>query len=95
MGVTKLWELLLTIAEPLPMEQLEGQVLAVDASIWLVKIDSLFASPQERLKAFLSKIMLMRRHNILPLFVFDGPAPALKRKTLQERAKRRLVADDL
>ena len=39
--------------------------------------------------------MLMKKHNILPIFVFDGTPPALKRKTLEERARKRLVASDL
>lgn len=37
----------------------------------------------------------MKKHNILPIFVFDGTPPALKRKTLEERARKRLVASDL
>ena len=37
----------------------------------------------------------MKKHNILPMFVFDGTPPALKRKTLEERARKRLVASDL
>lgn len=44
MGVSKLWELLLTIARPMGIDQLAGKVLAVDASIWIVKIDSLYNS---------------------------------------------------
>lgn len=37
----------------------------------------------------------MKKNNILPIFVFDGTPPALKRKTLEERARKRLVASDL
>ena len=68
--------------------------MAIDASIWIVKIDSLYSSNAEKLKSMLSKIMLLKRSNILPLFVFDGVAPALKRKTLEERYRRRLVAGE-
>lgn len=42
----------------------------------------------------LSKIMLLKRNNILPIFVFDGAAPALKRKTLEERYRKRLVTTE-
>lgn len=34
------------------------------------------------MKSLLCKIMLLKRNNILPIFVFDGIAPSLKRKTL-------------
>jgi hypothetical protein len=43
MGVIGLWDLLLTTAQKVPIEQLSGKVLAIDASIWLVKADSIFA----------------------------------------------------
>lgn len=69
-------------------------MLAIDASIWIVKIDSLYSSNAEKLKSMLSKIMLLKRNNILPVFVFDGVAPALKRKTLEERYRRRLVTTE-
>jgi 5'-3' exonuclease len=39
--------------------------------------------------------MLMKKNNILPIFVFDGTPPALKRKTLEERARKRLVPSDM
>ena len=38
--------------------------------------------------------MLLKRYDILPVFVFDGMPPALKRKTLEERNRKRIVADD-
>lgn len=95
MGVFKLWELLLTIAQPCPIENLEGKVLAIDASIWIVRIDTSLSSNTDKIKSILNKIMLLKRHNILPIFVFDGTPPALKRRTLEERARRRVVADDL
>ena len=94
MGVFKLWELLLTIAQPYNIEQLNGKVIAIDASIWIVKIDSIFNSNNEKIKSILSKVMMLKRNNILPIFVFDGVPPALKRRTLEERSKRRLVAND-
>jgi DNA excision repair protein ERCC-5 len=94
MGVYKLWELLLTIAQPYSIDQLSGKILAIDASIWIVKIDSLYSSNSEKLKSILSKIMLLKRNNILPVFVFDGVAPVLKRKTLEERYHKRFLAGE-
>jgi len=70
-------------------------VLAIDASIWIVKIDSLYSTNVEKIKSILSKIMVLKRNNILPVFVFDGVPPALKRRTLEERSKRRIITSNL
>ena len=43
MGVFGLWDILLTTAQKMSIENLSGKILAVDASIWLVKADSIFA----------------------------------------------------
>lgn len=42
MGVHKLWDILLTIAVQKRIEDLSGQVLAIDASLWIVKVNSIF-----------------------------------------------------
>jgi DNA excision repair protein ERCC-5 len=86
---------LLTIAQPCDIEQLHGKVLAIDASIWIVKIDTSYGSNAEKIKSILSKIVLLKRNNILPVFVFDGMAPVLKRRTLEERSRKRLVSNDM
>ncbi len=83
MGVFKLWELLLTIAQPYQIDKLNGKIVAIDASIWIVRIDSGLTTNTDKIKSILNKIMLLKRNNILPVFVFDGTPPALKRKTLE------------
>lgn len=83
MGVFKLWELLLTIAQPYQIDKLNGRIVAIDASIWIVRIDSGLTTNTDKIKSILNKIMLLKRNNILPVFVFDGTPPALKRKTLE------------
>lgn len=95
MGVFKLWELLLTIAQPYTIEQLSGKVLAIDASIWIVKIDTGLTSNTDKIKSILNKIMTLKRNNVLPLFVFDGVAPGIKRRVLEERNRKRLIANDM
>lgn len=82
MGVFGLWDILLTTAQKMSIDQLSGKVLAIDASIWLVKADSIFAEDSQKIKCILQKIIYLRKNNILPIFVFDGIAPAIKRKTL-------------
>jgi DNA excision repair protein ERCC-5 len=82
MGVLGLWDILLTIAQSCAIDKLSGKILAIDASIWIVKTASLFEEDNEKIKCILDKIVLLKRHNILPVFVFDGVAPMIKRKTL-------------
>ena len=43
MGVFGLWDILLTTAQKMNIDQLSGKILAIDASIWLVKADSVFS----------------------------------------------------
>ena len=43
MGVFGLWDILLTTAQKMTIDQLSGKILAIDASIWLVKADSIFS----------------------------------------------------
>lgn len=47
-----------------------------------------------KIKSILSKLMMMKRHNITPVFVFDGTPPALKRRTLEDRSRKRFVANE-
>jgi hypothetical protein len=42
MGVNKLWDILLTIAVQKNVEDLSGLILAIDASLWIVKVNSIF-----------------------------------------------------
>jgi DNA excision repair protein ERCC-5 len=95
MGVKGLWDILLTIAQTIPIEKLSGKRIAIDASIWIVKINSIFNEDKDRLKSIISKIAMMKRYNILPVFVFDGQPPILKRKTLEERRCKKIIAGDL
>lgn len=37
MGVYGLWDILLTTAQKIDISKLSGKILAIDASIWLVK----------------------------------------------------------
>lgn len=89
MGVNKLWDILLTIASPRQIEDLSGLVLAIDASLWIVKVNSIFEGIDEGLRCIFNKLLWLKKNNIKPIFVFDGETPALKRKTLEERRNRR------
>lgn len=42
MGVYKLWDLLLTTATSKHPNELSGMILAIDASLWIVKVNTIF-----------------------------------------------------
>lgn len=95
MGVNKLWDILLTIAVKKNIEDLSGLILAIDASLWIVKVNSIFENQDEGLKSIFNKIIWLKKNNIKPIFVFDGSSPALKRKTIEERRLKRREMNDL
>ncbi len=70
------------------LEQLHGQVLAVDISLWLMQLvkgmrDN-HGNPLEdaHLAGLFARLCILLYHGIRPVFVFDGGAPALKQQTL-------------
>ncbi|KAI7157169.1 PIN domain-like protein, partial [Hortaea werneckii] len=79
MGVTGLWQILQPCARPIKIETLNRKRLAVDASIWIYQF----------LKAVRDKEGNALRNSHVPVFVFDGGAPALKRQTITGRKRRR------
>lgn len=89
MGVEGLWNILLTVATKKDITDFSGYRIAIDASIWIMKVNSILESDASKLKSIFKKIVWLKKHNIKPIFVFDGTSPALKRKTLQERRQRR------
>lgn len=95
MGVLGLWDILESVGHPVKVEGLEGKVLGVDANIWLYKFirgfrekDNATSIESHKLGLFnrISKLLFYR---IKPVFVFDGPAPVLKRRTLERRQNTR------
>lgn len=55
MGVYGLWDLILATAEKDDLDNLTGKILAIDASIWLVRANSLLASHDEARSVFAIK----------------------------------------
>jgi hypothetical protein len=72
MGVNKLWDILLTIAVQKNIEELSGLILAIDASLWIVKVNSIFENLDDGLKCLFNKILWLKKNNIKLIFVFDG-----------------------
>lgn len=95
MGVTSLWEIVGPTARPVKLDALSRKRLAVDASIWIYQFLKAVRDKdgnslgQSHIVGFFRRICKLLYHGIQPLFVFDGGAPALKRKVIQQRKERR------
>ena len=102
MGVKGLWKHLGPAARKIHIQDLEGKVIAIDASIWAIQFlsvlhqlgkqeEDLYGSLNEIrvVDGFLRRILKLLFFGIKPVFVFDGQTPALKKKTLGERRKAR------
>ncbi|MCJ1325302.1 DNA repair protein rad2 [Thelotrema lepadinum] len=95
MGVPGLWSILSPSARPIKLSTLNRKRLAVDASIWIyqflkaVRDKEGNALRNSHVVGFFRRICKLLFHGILPVFVFDGGAPALKRETIAGRKRRR------
>jgi DNA excision repair protein ERCC-5 len=96
MGVKGLWRLLLPIGRRISIETLEGQILAIDASIWMTQFlkamrdaETGRVQPAAHLIGFFRRICKLRFQGIRPVFVFDGATPEIKRREVAQRRKRR------
>ncbi|KAJ5732259.1 XPG/RAD2 endonuclease [Penicillium malachiteum] len=95
MGVTGLWTVVQPCARPIKLETLNKKRLAVDASIWIyqflkaVRDKEGNALRNSHVVGFFRRICKLLYVGILPVFVFDGGAPVLKRETINKRKRRR------
>lgn len=91
MGVLGLWQILESVGHPIKLDGLEGKRLGVDANVWLYKFIRGFREKDNATSIDSHKLGLFNRiskllfYKIKPIFVFDGPAPVLKRRTLERR----------
>lgn len=79
-------------------EQLNGQILGIDASIWFHQFvkatatagDTRSSDPSSQIiLGFMRRICKLLYHGVQPVFVFDGGVPVLKRETIKARRDRR------
>ncbi|KAI1436790.1 PIN domain-like protein [Xylaria sp. CBS 124048] len=95
MGVNGLWTVIQPCARPTNLATLNRKRLAVDASIWIyqflkaVRDKEGNALRNSHIVGFFRRICKLLWFGILPVFVFDGGAPALKRQTITNRKQRR------
>ncbi|XP_075149912.1 rad2 superfamily protein mus201 [Haematobia irritans] len=95
MGVTGLWKLIEPCGKPVPVETLEGKILAVDVSIWLHQVVKGFqdnkgaALNNAHLLGLFHRLCKLMYYRVKPVFVFDGCVPQLKRDTIARRQQQR------
>lgn len=95
MGVNSLWDIVGPAARPVKLEALSRKKLAVDASIWIYQFLKAVRDKdgnklgQLHIVGFFRRICKLLYYGILPVFVFDGGAPPLKRQVIQKRRERR------
>lgn len=95
MGVRGLWEIVAPGAKPIQLDSLRGKRLAVDASIWIYQFVKAVRDADgnvvkhAHIVGFFRRICKLLFFGIKPVFVFDGAAPVLKRKTIAKRKARR------
>ncbi|XP_012226341.2 DNA excision repair protein ERCC-5 isoform X2 [Linepithema humile] len=98
MGVYGLWKLLEASGKPVPLETLEGKVLAIDISIWIYQVLQGYQDrhgtprPNAHLLGLFVRICKLLYYKIKPVFVFDGGVPMLKKNTIASRRKQKSIA---
>lgn len=98
MGVYGLWRLINATGKPVPLETLEGKVLAVDVSIWIHQVMQGYQDrhgnpkPNAHLLGLFNRICKLLYYKIKPVFVFDGGVPMLKKNTIASRRKQKSIA---
>ncbi|KAL6256571.1 hypothetical protein P5V15_012680 [Pogonomyrmex californicus] len=95
MGVYGLWKLLEASGKPVPLESLEGKILAIDVSIWIYQVLQGYQDrhgvprPNAHLLGLFIRICKLLYYKIKPIFVFDGGIPILKKNTIALRRKQK------
>ncbi|KAK7690660.1 hypothetical protein QCA50_005759 [Cerrena zonata] len=95
MGVKSLWTLLEPVGRPVPLETMEGKIMAIDSSIWIYQFQATMRDKEGRglvnahVVGFLRRICKLLFYGIKPVFVFDGGAPTLKKSTITERKSKK------
>ncbi|XP_020286689.1 DNA repair protein complementing XP-G cells [Pseudomyrmex gracilis] len=98
MGVYGLWRLIDASGKPVPLETLEGKVLAIDISIWMYQVLQGYQDrhgaprPNAHLLGLFVRICKLLYYRIKPVFVFDGGVPVLKKNTIALRRKQKSIA---
>ena len=71
------------------LAELSGKKIVIDTSIYMYR----FNENNEMFENFYSMILMFKRYNITPLFIFDGIAPKEKNETIKKRQIERSEAE--
>lgn len=88
MGVNGLWQVLEPASRPTNVQHLAHKVVSVDISIWLYQLVRGMRGPDGQmlhnahLQGCFTRICDLLKHEVRPIFVFDGAAPMLKQHAL-------------
>ncbi|XP_035733716.1 flap endonuclease GEN-like [Vespa mandarinia] len=88
MGVKDLWNILSPLCERKPLFELQGKVIAIDLSCWIVDSQSITDNniqPKMYLRNLYFRTAFLLTQGIIPVFVLEGKAPTLKHKTIEKR----------
>lgn len=77
-----------------PIEFYNGRKMAIDCSILIYKYVHMSKIPNSHIVGFANRINFYLKHDILPVFVFDGVPPAAKKDVLQKRQNNRQKIQD-
>eukprot|EP01065_Artemidia_motanka_P024860 TRINITY_DN2978_c1_g2_i1.p1 TRINITY_DN2978_c1_g2~~TRINITY_DN2978_c1_g2_i1.p1 ORF type:complete len:1019 (+),score=258.32 TRINITY_DN2978_c1_g2_i1:64-3057(+) len=97
MGVPDLWRILMCCSTRRPSSDLHGMVVAVDTNLWIQQaLRSLPPTSTESavVLVLVQRLLRMLGAGIRPVFVFDGPAPAAKRRVIERRKRRQAAVSD-
>lgn len=76
------------------IKQYAGTKFAIDCSILIYKYVHMSKIPNSHIVGFANRINYYLKHNILPIFVFDGTPPDAKKNVLQKRQYNRKKIED-
>ncbi|XP_066595635.1 flap endonuclease GEN [Prorops nasuta] len=88
MGVKHLWNIISPLGEKKPIHVLQGKVIAIDLSCWVVDSQTVtdnIAQPKMYLRNLFFRTIFLLMQGIFPVFVLEGDAPTLKHKTIAKR----------
>lgn len=101
MGIKNFWSIIESSGRNVSIEYLRGQRLAVDISIWLNQIVRAMRTksgetiPNAHIYITVFRLCKLLYYGIKPVIVFDGSAPALKKRTLAKRREKAKKAEGM
>ena len=98
MGIRNFWSIVESSGRNISIENLRGKRLAVDIYIWLNQIVRAARTetgeevPNAHIYIVVLRLCKLLFYGIKPVIVFDGAAPALKKRTIAARREKSQVA---